>query len=98
MRDGVATVQPTPEGMLIGVTPDADYEELELQLRSGDALLLYTDGLIERRAASISDALAEFAAAAVPVGPDADGYAERILAGADSDTDDDACLVAVRIR
>jgi serine phosphatase RsbU (regulator of sigma subunit) len=83
--------------MLIGVTPDADYEELELQVRSGDALLLYTDGLIERRAASISDALAEFAAAAVPVGPDADSYAERILAGAGSDTGDDACLVAVRI-
>jgi serine phosphatase RsbU (regulator of sigma subunit) len=97
VRDGVATVQPTPEGMLIGVTPDADYEELELQLRSGDALLLYTDGLIERRAASISDALAEFAAAAVPVGPDADSYAARILAGAGSDTGDDACLVAVRI-
>jgi serine phosphatase RsbU (regulator of sigma subunit) len=97
VRDGVATVQPTPEGMLIGVTPDADYEELELQLRSGDALLLYTDGLIERRAASISDALAEFAAAAVPAGPDADSYAARILAGAGSDTGDDACLVAVRI-
>jgi PAS domain-containing protein len=97
VRDGVATVQPTPDGLLIGVTPEADFEELELQLHSGDTLLLYTDGLIERRAASISDALAEFAAAAVPAGPDADSYATRILAGADSDTGDDACLVAVRI-
>jgi serine phosphatase RsbU (regulator of sigma subunit)/PAS domain-containing protein len=97
VRDGVATVQPTPDGMLIGVMPDAEYEELELQLLPGDTLLLYTDGLIERRAASISDALAEFAAAAVPAGPDADSYAARILAGAGSDTGDDACLVAVRI-
>ena len=97
VRDGVATVQPTPEGLLIGVTPDTDYEELELQLRPGDTLLLYTDGLIERRASSISDALAEFAAAAVPAGPDADSYAARILAGAGSDTGDDACLMAVRI-
>ncbi|MBO0805976.1 MAG: serine/threonine-protein phosphatase [Nocardiopsaceae bacterium] len=97
VRDGVATVQPAPDGMLIGVTQDARFEELELQLRSGDTLLLYTDGLIERRAASISDALAEFAAVAVPVDPDADSYAARVMEDADSDTGDDACLVAVRI-
>lgn len=97
VRDGVATVQPMADGLLIGVTEEAEYEELELQLRPGDTLLLYTDGLIERRAASISDALAEFAAAAVPAGPDADTYATRILAGADSDTEDDACLMAIRI-
>ena len=97
VRGGVAAVQPMPEGMLLGVDPDAEFEEVELPLRSGDSLLLYTDGLIERRAASISDALAEFAAAAVPAGPDADSYAARILAGAASDTGDDACLVAIRI-
>jgi hypothetical protein len=97
VRGGVATAQPMPEGMLLGVEPDAAFEELELQLQPGDTLLLYTDGLIERRASSISDALAEFAAAAVPAGPDADSYAARILAGAASDTGDDACLVAVRI-
>jgi hypothetical protein len=66
-------------------------------LLAADTLLLYTDGLIERRAASISDALAEFAAAAVPAGPDADSHAARILASAASDTGDDACLLAVRI-
>jgi serine phosphatase RsbU (regulator of sigma subunit)/PAS domain-containing protein len=97
VRGGVATVQPAPEGLLLGVMQDADYEQLELQLCAGDTLLLYTDGLIERRAASISDALAEFAAAAVPAGPDADSYAARVLAGAGSDTGDDACLLAVRI-
>ena len=97
VRGGVAAVQPMPEGMLLGMDMAAEYEQVTLQLRTGDILLLYTDGLIERRAASISDALAEFAAAAVPVEKDMDSYAARILASAGSDTGDDACLVAVRI-
>jgi len=97
VRGGVAVVQPMPEGMLLGVDTDAEYEQVTLQLRTGDVLLFYTDGLIERRAGSISDALAAFAAAAVPVDPDMDSYAARILASAGSDTGDDACLLAVRI-
>jgi serine phosphatase RsbU (regulator of sigma subunit) len=97
VRGGVAAVQPMPEGMLLGVDTDVAFEQVTLQLRAGDILLLYTDGLIERRAASISDALAEFAASAVPVDPDLDSYAARILANAGSDTGDDACLLAVRI-
>ena len=97
VRDGTATVQPMPEGMLLGVQPDVGYEQLYLQLRQGDTLLFYTDGLIERRAASISDALAEFAAAAVPADPDLDAHATRIVASAVSDTGDDACLLAARI-
>jgi len=54
-------------------------------------------GFEPSRAASISDALAEFAAAAVPADPDLDAHASRILASAVSDTGDDACLLAVRI-
>lgn len=98
VRDGVASALDLPDGLLLGAQPDADYEEVSLQLRSGDTLLLYTDGLVERRAASISDSLADFVAAAVPGGPDADSHAARIFARAASDTGDDACLLACRIR
>jgi PAS domain-containing protein len=97
VRDGAATMLPLPDGVLLGLDPEAEYEEAELQLRGGDTLLLYTDGLIERRADSITDALREFTAAAVPAGPDAANHADRILSSAVSDTGDDACLVAVRI-
>jgi serine phosphatase RsbU (regulator of sigma subunit) len=97
VRGETASVQPMPAGMLLGVQPDNEYEQLSLQLRPGDTLLFYTDGLIERRAASISDALADFAAAAVPADPDLDAHAGRILASAVSDTGDDACLLAVRV-
>ena len=100
VRGHLAAVQPLPEGMLLGMELDTEYEQVTLQLMPGDTLLFYTDGLIERRAESISDALAEFAAAAVPDDPDADidSHVAQILANAVSDTGDDACLLAVRIR
>lgn len=98
LRGSSATVPPMPDGMLLGVRPDSAYQQFGLPLSSGDTVLFYTDGLIERRAGSITDALAEFAAAAAPVGPDLDGHVARILAGAVSDTGDDACLLAVRVR
>ena len=95
VRGHLAAVQPLPEGMLLGMELDAEYDQVTLQLMTGDTLLFYTDGLIERRAESISDALAEFAAAAVPDDPDADidSHVAQILANAASDTGDDACLL-----
>jgi serine phosphatase RsbU (regulator of sigma subunit) len=35
------------EGLIIGVKPDFPYEQKSVQLCSGDALLLYTDGVVE---------------------------------------------------
>jgi hypothetical protein len=103
VRDGTAETLRLPAGVLLGLDPDAEYEEVTLQMRGGDTLLLFTDGLIERRTGSISDALRDLARAAVgppstadPAG-DVSATADRILGSAISDTGDDACLVAVRI-
>jgi phosphoserine phosphatase RsbU/P len=38
-----------PSGTVLGVFPDAEYQGAELPLRSGDRLLLYTDGISEAR-------------------------------------------------
>ena len=103
-RDGTARELPLPGGVLLGMDPDAGYEEATESLRPGDTLLLFTDGLIERRGESIVDVLSEFVATLSPVsGPGgqeltAAAQADQILASAVSDTEDDACLVAVRIR
>jgi serine phosphatase RsbU (regulator of sigma subunit) len=97
VRSDVADTLPLPDGVLLGLDPEAEYEEARLQLWPGDSLLLFTDGLIERRTASISEALGDLVSAAVPAGADASAHADRILASAASDTGDDACLVAVRI-
>jgi serine phosphatase RsbU (regulator of sigma subunit)/PAS domain-containing protein len=96
-RDGTAEPLPLPGGVLLGLDPVAEYDEAILQLRGGDTLLLFTDGLIERRDGSISDALQDLAAAAAPPAPDAASLADRILHSAVSDTGDDASLVAIRI-
>jgi len=106
VRGGAARELPLPGGVLLGMDPDASYEEAVQPLEPGDTLLLFTDGLIERRGDSIEDVLAEFVAS---LGPGAAGQprtpnltaaaqADQILASAVSDTGDDACLVAVRIR
>jgi serine phosphatase RsbU (regulator of sigma subunit) len=105
VREGAASELPLPAGVLLGMDPDARYEEATQSLRPGDTLLLFTDGLIERRGESIVDVLEEFVATVAPLaaaaGPGdqepAAALADRVLASAASDTGDDACLVAVRI-
>ncbi len=98
VRDGVAEQLPLPEGVLLGADPDASYAEEVTPLRLGDTLLLFTDGLIERRDQPIDDVLATLIrAASRPVGS-IGGYADHLLDQAASNTGDDACLVAVRVR
>jgi serine phosphatase RsbU (regulator of sigma subunit) len=100
MRGQTAWDLPLPGGVLLGMDPDARYEEATQSLALGDTLLLFTDGLIERRGESIEDVLAEFVAA-LPSGSaelTAAAQADKVLASAVSDTGDDACLVVVRIR
>jgi serine phosphatase RsbU (regulator of sigma subunit) len=105
VRGRTACQLPLPAGVLLGMDPDASYEEATQSLRPGDTLLLFTDGLIERRGESIVDVLGEFVTTVAPVPevqdepePTAAAQADRILGTAVSDTEDDACLVAVRIR
>jgi len=98
VRDGRAEQLPLPEGLLLGADPDASYAEEVTSLQLGDTLLLFTDGLIERRDESIDEVLRSLlAAASRPVG-DIGGYADHLLGQAASNTGDDACLVAVRVR
>jgi serine phosphatase RsbU (regulator of sigma subunit) len=98
VRDGQARMLALPEGLLLGADLDARYEEETISLQLGDTLLLFTDGLIERRDAPIDDALGSLLrVAGRPVG-DIGRYADEVLAQAASNTGDDACLVAVRVR
>jgi hypothetical protein len=105
LRGRTAQALPLPGGVLLGMDPGARYEETTLALEPGDTLLLFTDGLIERRSESIEDVLGEFVATVADPGPGPDqaeltaaAHADEILASAVSDTGDDACLVVVRIR
>ena len=49
VRAGLAPEAVGRTGRLLGVTPDAAVHDVELSLRSGDRLVLYTDGVTEAR-------------------------------------------------
>ncbi len=98
IRDGTGTPLPLPRGVLLGTAPDARYEEFTESLRIGDTVLLFTDGLIERRDVPIDEALAQFARGVAGPHRSAAAQADFILGTAASNTADDACLVTVRIR
>jgi serine phosphatase RsbU (regulator of sigma subunit) len=98
VRDGQASTLPLPHGLLLGADPGAAFTEMTTSLEPGDVLLLFTDGLIERRDRPIDDALtALLQVASAPV-TDIGQYADYVVAETMSNTDDDACLVAVHVR
>ncbi len=97
VRDNVARELSLPEGVMLGADPDACYEEVTTALRPGDALLLFTDGLIERRHESIDDSMDSLLRLASRPVSSITHYADYLLSHAPSDTGDDACLVTVRV-
>jgi serine phosphatase RsbU (regulator of sigma subunit) len=53
LRQGAVDLLQVEADLAFGVFPDTKYHVHDLQLRPGDRLLLVTDGMIERNAASI---------------------------------------------
>ncbi|MFJ8386439.1 PP2C family protein-serine/threonine phosphatase [Streptomyces sp. NPDC094438] len=53
-RDGTGHALGAPDGVLLGATHGAAYEQAELTLRAGDLLVLHTDGLTRRSASEES--------------------------------------------
>jgi serine phosphatase RsbU (regulator of sigma subunit) len=71
--------------------------DLEFFLPRGGALLLYTDGLIERRDSSILQRVESLSRLASTVEPDLEAYCERLLKQLTSPpNEDDVAVVALR--
>ncbi|GGO87918.1 SpoIIE family protein phosphatase [Wenjunlia tyrosinilytica] len=98
IRDGAAEALPLPKGILLGAQSEADYEERVLEMRSGDTLLMYTDGLIERRDRFLQQSLDQLVRAASESRPGLEERLDHLLTHSSSDTDDDTCLVGVHLR
>jgi GAF domain-containing protein/anti-sigma regulatory factor (Ser/Thr protein kinase) len=80
----------------IGVAAARRYEECAVRLERGETLVLYTDGLVERRGDPIDDGLAELQRVAASVaGADPDALCDRLvrLAEEGAVADDVAVLV-----
>ncbi|WP_406130713.1 SpoIIE family protein phosphatase [Streptomyces canus] len=97
VRGSDAAPLPLVKGLLLGAVPEAMYEEHEVQLAVDDTLLMYTDGLIERRDRSVEESLAQFLTIARAVPPTLDQQLDRLLTHSRSDTDDDTCIVGIRV-
>ncbi|GAA3818058.1 hypothetical protein GCM10022226_43290 [Sphaerisporangium flaviroseum] len=100
VRDGVARQLVPPEGVLLGASLELPYALGDLDLRPGDLLLLFTDGLVERRGRDIDEGLALTVAAAETLSWD-DCLEERLDTLVESvggpNPEDDICLLAVGV-
>ncbi|MGA5820342.1 SpoIIE family protein phosphatase [Kitasatospora sp. NPDC094028] len=90
-----AEVLPLPSGVLLGALEGARYEEHTAHLAPGELLLLYTDGLVERRDRPVEESVDQLIRTAGAPGPDLERYLDRLLELSPADTRDDTCLLAV---
>jgi serine phosphatase RsbU (regulator of sigma subunit) len=88
-----------PANVLLGVAPATPRRHHTVALRPGATVLLYTDGLVEHRDATLDDGLGKLLAvapdlAARPVSE----LCDEILVRMAPDLTDDITLLAVRVR
>ena len=96
-REGSTAYLTEGRSLPLGVSRDAVYAEAEYVLDPGSALLLYTDGLIEKRSTPIDDGLAQLKRAVAATGAeDLEALCDRLLAPV-SGTEDDVALLALRL-
>ncbi|GAA0919091.1 GAF domain-containing SpoIIE family protein phosphatase [Streptomyces thermoalcalitolerans] len=100
LPDGRVQVLDAKPGAMLGIPLHQEIGDHTLRLAPGSTLVLYTDGLVERRTqgldpgiARLSTALGTFDSAELET--DLEGSADRLLAPllSDSERDDDVCLL-----
>ncbi|MFR9773244.1 SpoIIE family protein phosphatase [Nocardia sp. SC052] len=97
VRAGQASSLPLLQGMLLGAVAETTFEEAELQLEPDDTLLLYTDGLIERRDRLLDDCIERLLVRSAQLSGTLDDRLDELLDGSDADTDDDTCVVGIQV-
>ncbi|GAA3398991.1 PP2C family protein-serine/threonine phosphatase [Streptomyces roseoviridis] len=99
-RGGAGRALTRPEGVLLGATAGAAYEEAETRLVPGDLLLLHTDGLT-RTDAGMDDSGTERLLALAPrlaAARDAQECVRTVLEEfGEGPREDDACVMVVRV-
>ncbi|WP_148614113.1 SpoIIE family protein phosphatase [Nocardioides rubriscoriae] len=96
--DGVRLLHGEPE-LLLGVEPSSPRTVSRVRLAPGSTVVLYTDGLVERRGRSLDeglDRMADDLRGRVDLGPHE--MADHLLAAAPPGAGDDTALVCVRVH
>ena len=87
-----------PHDLLLGVDPDTRRTEDLLPLHPGDTLVLYTDGLVERRDSDLDEGLGRLVAAATELaGEPVETLADELLLRLAPEADDDVALLVLRV-
>jgi serine phosphatase RsbU (regulator of sigma subunit) len=97
IRRADATIEQLPDaGPPLGLDPAYERSVYRTTLLAGDALVIYTDGLVERRGESIDDGLARLSAALVDVDTaSAEDMCHAIHLALDSPHDDDVAILVL---
>ena len=85
-----------PAGILLGAGRGG-YEAMTVTLEPGDVLLLYSDGLVERRDRPLDAGLSMLAKAAAGISDPEQLISAVLDAVSSADSEDDTCLVALRV-
>lgn len=100
LREGQASeLDTTHRGPLFGVMQGHEYATASVPLRPGDLLLLYTDGMVERRGEDITEGIGELLGTLRSCGGmNAQEALDRIMESYAIDNhEDDTCLLVIRI-
>jgi serine phosphatase RsbU (regulator of sigma subunit) len=97
--DGRATFLESTPSVPLGILPYGRYHAYEGTLGPGSTLLLYTDGLVERRGESLDDGFARLQQAAACGPEDPQQLCDHILARLlpDEGSHDDVTAVVVKV-
>ncbi len=96
--DGSATLVDVPVGPPLG-TGVGGYEAVTRTITPQETLLMFTDGLVERRGEDIDVSLARLAAVRLPPGAGVHAVVDAVVAGLDADhAEDDVAVLAARSR
>ncbi|MEU4953158.1 PP2C family protein-serine/threonine phosphatase [Streptomyces lavendulae] len=96
--DGTGRLLDVPVGPPLG-TGLGGYESVAHPLAADETLLLYTDGLVERRGEDIDTSLARLTALRLPRGATITEAADAVVGGLDAvHAEDDVAVLAARIR
>ncbi|MFD0147185.1 MULTISPECIES: PP2C family protein-serine/threonine phosphatase [unclassified Streptomyces] len=98
-RDGTGRALKRPDGVLLGATAGAAYEEAEIRLLPGDLLMLHTDGLTRRGGMDDTGTQRLLALAPRLAGArDAQDCVRSVVEEfGEAPREDDACVMVVRV-
>jgi len=97
--DGTACLLDRDPGLLLGLEPETLRRSHELELAAGDTVLLYTDGLVERRGEHLDDGLERLLTTAQQhAGLPLEQFCDALLTALGVGAEDDIALLAARPR